>query len=105
MSNIIKTVSVEIGNHDFDFSVDRDDYDRLVNSITATNKTAPFHNFLIQSVHKDQKEMLGDLLRDSPSLEIELGSELMEQCKHKHKFSIKKPKNIASTSKEVATSN
>ncbi len=102
MSDIIKNITVEIEGADFVFNVGRDEYDSLVNSITTTNKTVPFHNFLIDTVEPSQQTDFAALLRTSPSLEIELGSEIMEACKHTRKFSLKKPMTSPNKSSEAS---
>jgi len=58
-----KTIVLTINGKDITFKVGMDDYNKLVNEMTPTNKVSPAHNFLMRTVEDGSKDDLKELLK------------------------------------------
>ncbi|WP_163832249.1 putative phage tail assembly chaperone [Spartinivicinus ruber] len=76
MSN--NTFTVEVGDQAFTFTITVDDYSSFINKFSEKNKIAPAYNFCMQTVSKDDKPALKELLAH-PSVAPQIASALMEQ--------------------------
>lgn len=73
--NILLTV----GEQELNFAVDNAHINKLLNTMTATNKIAPFHNFLTSTVAPEDKDKLLPLIKDNALATLEIGGALLEE--------------------------
>ena len=74
----VQEIELEAGGKDFTFTVTRESYNRYINSVTAANKVAPSHNFLMDCVNDDSRTSLRELLQISPGGEVQMAAAVME---------------------------
>lgn len=82
MSQFVKknsqTLTATILGEDFVFVIGRDDYNKYINSVTAKEKVAPSHNFLMNTVSPDHLQKLKIVLEDNPGAEVQIAGALLE---------------------------
>lgn len=74
-----QTLSAEIAGNEFTFVINRDDYNKYINSITQNSKVAPSHNFLMTTVDQKDKATLKQVLKDNPGAEVQLAGAVLEE--------------------------
>lgn len=72
-------LSAEVCGKNLIFNVGREDYNKYINSVTTTNKVAPSHNFLMQTVAEGDTEALKTILQDNPGAEVQIAAALLEE--------------------------
>lgn len=73
-----QTLIATILGNDYEFVVGRDDYNKYINSVTAKEKVAPSHNFLMQTVSPASLEQLKKVLEENPGAEVQIASAILE---------------------------
>lgn len=79
MSKNEQIIEMTAGDVDLTFIVNRDSYNKYINSVTPQSKVAPSHNFLMNTVHEDSRPALRKFLEDTPGGEIQLAGFVLEQ--------------------------
>lgn len=74
----LQTFTVDVAGKSLTFAVGRDDYNKYINAVTAKDKVAPSHNFLIQTVADGSLADLKKVLEANPGAEVQLASALLE---------------------------
>lgn len=85
-----RQIDLSIGDADFTFAVDAPDVTKYFNAMTPTNKVAPAHNLLVNTVQADQREALRDLL-GNPVLTMQVAGALLEEYAPDVEVAVKKP--------------
>ena len=73
-----REITLEVGEKEFAFTLSPQDVTKYFNAMTATNKVAPSHNLLINTVHQEQRADLKALLAN-PVMVMQLAGALMEE--------------------------
>ncbi len=81
MSKNVQALAICVGLIEMNFTVTRDIFNKYTNEISADNKVAPSHNFLLRSVDDDSKDELKKFIADNPGSEIELANALASEYK------------------------
>lgn len=79
MSKNEHVFNIEAGGKEFKFTVNRDSYNKYVNSMTQKDKVAPSHNFLMMTVDQKQKAELREVLEQNPGAEVEIAGGIYEE--------------------------
>ncbi|WP_221800516.1 putative phage tail assembly chaperone [Oceanobacter mangrovi] len=74
-----KDITLTVAETDLRFSVGLTEFNAFQNEFLPTNKVAPSHNFLVRSIHPDDKETLTAWL--DQGLAFELANAVAEQFK------------------------
>ena len=79
MSKNEQVIGAEMCGQDFTFKVNRDAYNKYINSTTPNNKVAPCHNFLMNTVIETQRATLKGLLAEHVGSEVLLAGAVLEE--------------------------
>lgn len=72
-----KTVTLTIGNTEFNFNVTVNDHSDYIDTISrGGSMTAASHNFVMRVIDKPQKEELKNILAESPGAEVQIAGAL-----------------------------
>ncbi|TCP73573.1 tail assembly chaperone [Pseudomonas putida] len=82
-------ITLEVGDQEFDFTVDPALMTKYINSMTQSNKVAPSHNLLMSAVNQEQKATLKPLLVN-PVTAIQIAGALMEEYSPTIEVTVKK---------------
>ncbi|MHC6223483.1 putative phage tail assembly chaperone [Pseudomonas sp. X10] len=82
-------ITLEVGDQEFDFTVDPALMTKYINSMTQSNKVAPSHNLLMTAVNQEQKARLKPLLAN-PVAAIQIAGALMEEYSPTIEVTVKK---------------
>lgn len=91
MSDTNRTITLEVRDQDFDFTLTAQDITKYFNSTQQTNKVAPAYNLLMGTVDQVQKATLKPLLAN-PVYTMTLASALVEEYAPDLGVIVKKPK-------------
>ena len=78
MTETNRTITLEVKEQEFDFSLTPEDVTKYFNGTTQANKVAPAHNLLMRTVKQEQKAALKPLL-ENPVYTMTLASALVEE--------------------------
>ncbi|GFM86102.1 hypothetical protein PSCICO_15010 [Pseudomonas cichorii] len=90
MTEVNRTITLEIGVQEFKFNMTPEDVTKYFNSVGPTNKVAPAHNLLMTTVAQDEKAKLKPLL-ENPVTTMTIGGALLEEYAPKIDVIVKKP--------------
>ena len=79
MSKNQQVICAEMCGQEFTFKVNRDDYNKYINSTTQNSKVAPCHNFLMNTVDEKQRATLKSLRAEHVGSEVQLASAVLEE--------------------------
>lgn len=92
MSDVNRSITLEIGDNEFDFNVTPQDITKYFNSTQQNNKVAPAHNLLMGTVDQAQKASLKPLLAN-PVHVMSITGALVEEYAPDIGVIVKKPSN------------
>ncbi len=73
-----REITLELGDKNFTFNLAPQDVTKYFNGMTASNKVAPTHNLLINTVKADQRDELRALIIN-PVMTMQLAGVLLEE--------------------------
>ena len=73
-----REITLEMGDKNFTFNLAPQDVTKFFNGMTASNKVAPTHNLLINTVKADQRDELRALIIN-PVMTMQLAGVLLEE--------------------------
>ena len=73
-----REITLEMGDKNFTFNLAPQDVTKYFNGMTASNKVAPTHNLLINTVKADQRDELRALIIN-PVMTMQLAGVLLEE--------------------------
>ena len=73
-----REITLELGDKNFTFNLAPQDVTKYFNGMTASNKVAPTHNLLINTVKADQRDELRALIIN-PVMTMQLAGALLEE--------------------------
>ena len=73
-----REITLTVGEKEFTFAVTPQDVTKYFNGMTASNKVAPTHNLLINTVKADQRADLRTLMLN-PVMTMQLAGALLEE--------------------------
>ncbi len=90
MSDANRTITLEIGEQEFNFTLTPADITKYFNATTASNKVAPAHNLLMGTVDQEDKAKLKPLLAN-PVHMLSITGALVEEYAPDLGVIVKKP--------------
>ncbi|MGG2018897.1 putative phage tail assembly chaperone [Pseudomonas sp. S8] len=88
-------ITLEVGENEFTFSLTPADVTKYFNALTQTNKVAPGHNLLMNTVKQEEKATLKPLLAN-PVMVMQLAGALLEEYAPNVEVVVKKRSNTLS---------
>ncbi len=88
-------ITIDVGGQDFVFDIDVAHLTKYINGLTQSNKIAPSHNLLMNTVKQEQKAKLKPLLVH-PTTTMEIAGALVEEFQPKVEVTVKKRSNAQS---------
>ncbi len=88
-------ITLEVGENEFTFSLTPADVTKYFNALTQTNKVAPGHNLLMNTVKQEEKATLKPLL-GNPVMVMQLAGALLEEYGPNVEVVVKKRSNTLS---------
>lgn len=82
-------ITLNVGEHEFDFVLDAPVVSKYVNSLTQSNKVAPGNNLLMNTVKPEQKDLLKPFLAN-PMMVMQLSGALLEEYSPTVEITVKK---------------
>ncbi len=73
-----KEITLEVGENEFTFDLTPADVTKYFNALTQTNKVAPGHNLLMNTVKQEEKATLKPVLAN-PVMVMQLAGALLEE--------------------------
>ena len=73
-----REITLEMGDKNFTFNLAPQDVTKYFNGMTASNKVAPTHNLLINTVKADQRDELRALMTN-PVMTMQLAGVILEE--------------------------
>lgn len=89
MSEQNTDITLEVGDHEFTFTLTPADVTKYFNALTQTNKVAPGNNLLMNTVKQEEKATLKPLLAN-PVMVMQLAGALLEEYGPKVEVLVKK---------------
>ncbi|WP_025108617.1 putative phage tail assembly chaperone [Pseudomonas sp. H1h] len=90
MSEVNRSITLEMGNLEFTFSLTPQDVTKYFNATTQANKVAPAHNLLMGTVKQEDKTALKQLL-ENPVTTMTMAGALLEEYSPDVQVIVKKP--------------
>ena len=78
MTETNRTITLEVKEQEFEFSLTPEDVTKYFNGTTQANKVAPAHNLLMRTVKQEQKAALKPFL-ENPVYTMNLASALVDE--------------------------
>jgi len=78
MTDTNRTITLEVKEQEFEFSLTPEDVTKYFNGTTQANKVAPAHNLLMRTVKQEQKAALKPFL-ENPVYTMTLASALVDE--------------------------
>lgn len=94
--------SMEFDDAEIAFTVKQSDYLKLNNGLKSNDLYAPYFNFTMSCINKDDKESLREWM-DAPQMPVLIANELYEQSAPDMELFVKKSKPAAKSSKKATS--
>lgn len=90
-----RTITLEIAEKDFDFTLGAAEVTKYFNAMSQTNKVSPAHNLLSTTVKTDQRDALKAILVN-PVTTMQIAGALLEEFSPDVEITVKKPSDTLS---------
>ncbi len=84
-----KVITLEVNGKELQFNVTTAAYNKYLNSLTATNKVQPSHNFCMATVTDESKEALKEFL-SQPGAAVTIAGYVVEDYQPEFEITVKK---------------
>lgn len=85
-----RTITLTIGEQDFNFSLGAPEVTKYFNAMSPTNKVSPAFNLLTTSVAQEERAALKELLAN-PLMTMQVAGALLEEYSPDIEVTVKKP--------------